>query len=104
MKVEPVNFGDANTRHGYYQPVYRVDFWRRYDPPAGGAPEKMGYQQESHRVSGAKNVSEVRSWAREHGGGREFVIWIELGPADDRTIARVEGVDPTNPQERELAE
>ena len=38
------------------------------------------------------------------GDGREFVLWVELGPDDERTIARVEGIDPTNPSEDSLAE
>lgn len=104
MKSEPLQFRDLITRHDYYQPAYRVDFWRQYDPPPGGDPEKMGYQQESHRVTGAKSVHEVHSWAETTADGRAFVIWVELPPDDDRTIARVEGVDPTNPLQRDLAE
>jgi hypothetical protein len=59
---------------------------------------------DSYRLTGAKSVREVRVWAKENADGRQFVIWIELPPDDERTIARVEGVDPTNPHERHLAE
>jgi len=104
MKAEPLGTLDLRNRHDYYQPAYRVDFWRRYDPPAGGDPERMGYQQDSYRIREAKNVGEVRSWAEENADGREFVIWIELPPDGERTIARVEGVDPTNPRKRDQAE
>jgi hypothetical protein len=104
MNVESLQFRDVIDRHGYYQPVYRVDFWRRQDPPLGGDPEIMGYKQDSFRIRGAKSVREVRSWAEENAARRQFVIWIELGPDDDRTIVRVEGVDPTNPKQRHQAE
>jgi hypothetical protein len=104
MNVEPLQFRDVIHRHGYYQPVYRVDFWRRQEPSPGGDPEMMGYKQDSYRISGAKSVREVRSWAEENADGRQFVLWIELGPDDDRTIARVEGIDPTNPNKRDLVE
>lgn len=104
MNVQYLQFEDVYARHGYYQPVYRIDFWRQHDPPPGEGTEKMGYKQDAYRLTGAKNVHEVRAWAQENADGRSFVIWIELGPADDRTIARVEGVDPTNPGERHLAE
>jgi hypothetical protein len=104
MKTEPLQRQDVRTRNDDYQPVYRVDFWQRLDPPAGGDAELMGYRQDSYRLSGAKSVREVRSWAEGEAAGRDFVIWIELGPAEDRTIARVEGVDPTKPRQRDLAE
>jgi len=95
---------DVATRHDYYQPVYRVDFWERCAPPTGSDPEKMGYRRDSYRIRGAKSVHEVRAWASESASRRQFVIWIELGPANTRTIARVEGVDPTNPSQQHLAE
>jgi hypothetical protein len=104
MNVEPLQFRDVIDRHSYYQPVYRVDFWKQQTPPPGGDPELMGYKQDSYRISGARSVREVRRWAEEHADGRQFVIWIELGTDEDRTIARVEGVDPTNPKQRHLAE
>lgn len=104
MKVEPLQFRDVISRHDYYQPVYRVDFWRRFEASADSDPALMGYKQDSYRIRDAKSVREARSWAEENADGRDFVIWIELGPENDRTIARVEGVDPTNPNERHLAE
>jgi hypothetical protein len=104
MNVQPLQFRDVITRHDYYQPVYRVDFWRQQDAPVGADPELMGYKQDSYRISEATSVREVRAWAEQNSDGRQFVIWIELGPEDDRTIARIEGVDPTNPNQRHLAE
>src|SRR3954469_22631847 len=104
MNIEPLQFRDVIDRHSYYQPVYRVDFWRRLTPRPGGDPESMGYKQDSYRISCATSVREVRSWAEEHADSRQFVIWIELGPDEDRTIVRVEGVDPTNPGQRHLGE
>jgi hypothetical protein len=101
VEVVPLQRDDVVTRHDYYQPVYRVDFWRRQDPSPGIGPDSTGYEQDSYRIHGAKNVHEVRAWADENAGHRQFVIWIELGPDDDRSIARVEGVDPT---QRHLAE
>jgi hypothetical protein len=104
MNIEQIDFPDMIDRHSYYQPVYRVDFWLRDEPAAGGDPEVMGYRKTSHRVRGAKSVSEVREWADANAQGRGVVIWIELPPEDDRTIARIEGVDPTIPNRRHLAE
>jgi hypothetical protein len=104
MNVEPLQFRDVIDRHSSYQPVYRVDFWRQQDPAPGGDPEIMGYKQDSVRIRGAKSVREVRAWAEENAAGRQLVIWIELGPDDDRTIVRVEGVDPTRPKHRHQAE
>lgn len=104
LEVEPIEYGDHVSRHGVYQPVYRVDFWRQFEPQTGEDPAKMGWQRESFRVRGARSVRGVRAWAEDNGGGREFVIWIELGPSDDRMIVRVEGVDPTIPKQDSLAE
>jgi hypothetical protein len=104
MRVERIDYHDMRVRHGYYQPVYRIDFWTRPDPPPGGDPEKMGWVKTSYRVSEAKSVREVRAWAEENANGQTFVLWTELGPADDRTLVRIEGVDPTNPNKRHLAE
>jgi hypothetical protein len=104
LEVEPVEYGDHISRHDVYQPVYRVDFWRQHKPQPGEDPALMGWQRESYRVRGARSVRGVRTWAEGNGGGREIVIWVELGPSDDRTIIRVEGVDPTNPNQDSLAE
>jgi hypothetical protein len=103
LTVESIEYGDL-VRRGYYQPVYRVDFWRQQEPQPGGDPAIMGWVQDTYRIRGAKSVREVRQWAEANGGGQDFVIWIELGPEDDRTIARVEGIDPTNPNKDSLAE
>jgi hypothetical protein len=79
VEVVSLQRGDVIDRHSYYQPVYRIDLWRRLDPPPDGDAEIMGYKQDSYRIRGAKSVREVRSWAEENAAGRQFVIWIELG-------------------------
>ena len=61
VDVTPLQRDDVVTRHDYYQPVYRVDFWQRHEAPLGIDPEKMMYKQDSYRIDGAKNVREVRA-------------------------------------------
>jgi len=105
LEVERIEYGDHLTGHDYYQPVYRVDFWRQFEPQQpGDDPALMGWEKESFRLRGAKSAREARGWAEANGDGRDFVLWIELPPDDDRTIARVEGIDPTNPSNDSLAE
>src|SRR5438309_1352515 len=104
LDVQPIEYGDHFTRHDYYQPVYRVDLWRQLEGPPGSDPALWGWKQDAYRIRGAMSVRQVRAWAESNAGGRQIVIWIELGPENDRTIARVEGIDPTNPNEDSLAE
>lgn len=64
----------------------------------------MRWEQDAYRIRGAKSVREVCAWADENGGHREVVIWIEVGLEADRTLAKVEGIDPTNPSQDSLTE
>jgi len=104
LDVQPIEYGDHFTRHDYYQPVYRVDLWRQLEGPPGSDPAHWGWKLDAYRIRGARSVREVRAWAESNVSGRQIVIWIELGPENDRTIVRVEGIDPTNPNEDALAE
>lgn len=96
MNVYPLERDDvAGIRSEVYDPDYRVDYWRQFAPPPGTPPEMMGYKQDSHRISGVRDVNEVLAWAEANAAGRSFVVYASYGSGDDRVIARVYGADPT---------
>jgi hypothetical protein len=78
-------------------PVYQVDFWRHQahklpDTP----PEKVGYEKEAYELTGAADIDEVTSWAREHADGRIVVVHAVLPDSGrGRGLIHLSGADPT---------
>jgi hypothetical protein len=79
-------------------PVYRVDFWHRPDPPLGVEPDQVGYKQHSYEIRNAAGLEEVRIWAEENANGRLFVVYVQIPAAPDGPgVVRITGKDPTWP-------
>jgi hypothetical protein len=96
MEVEPLGRDAVMAiRHPFDEPVFRVDFWRQFEPVGDTPREDMGWKQDAYRIRDADGAEQVREWAEAHADGRAFVIYVELETF--QTIVRIEGRDPTKP-------
>lgn len=96
VNAHPLERDDvAGIRWEVYDPDYRVDYWHQLAPLPGTPPEMMGYKQDSHGISGVRDVNEVLAWAEANAAGRSFVVYAGYGSGDERGIIRVYGADPT---------
>jgi hypothetical protein len=67
-------------------PRYRVYFW---------SPLDGGWASDEWELD-AEDVTEAILWAKEHGDGRDFVLYAVLPAEGERVgLVRLYGVDPT---------
>jgi hypothetical protein len=77
-------------------PTYRVYFWSRVDVSPGVAAGCAGWVADEWRLTRARDVHEVLTWAEQRRGGRSYTLYAEFGGEDGMGMVNLAGIDPTS--------